>query len=72
MRLGQEKYDSLGNLLSKGHYWFAWRPVKLITGEWIWWEWTRRVSWFNLNISVNAPHTFLGCWCHYPMEAFDE
>jgi len=22
------------------HKWFAWYPVKLNDGRWIWWEWT--------------------------------
>lgn len=30
---------------SRWEDWFAWRPVKLNTGEWVWWKGIQRISW---------------------------
>ena len=45
--------------------WFAWRPVQLITGCWIWLEWVQRGNWTSgsgsnavWNEVKNKPHGY--------------
>lgn len=44
------------------HPWFAWRPVKTISREWVWLEWVERGDYFDHDVRYNAPNTFFGAW----------
>jgi hypothetical protein len=35
------------NLLFESQDWFAWRPVRLVTGRWAWWRWVRATRAFG-------------------------
>ncbi len=36
--------DKFDEIYHKPHYWFAWYPVQLESGEWVWWEIVTRQS----------------------------
>jgi hypothetical protein len=60
----QEKRRRRHNIIKKGITRFAWRPVKLEAGNWIWWEKyislfkneniyeLQRISWFNWYLEI--------------------
>ena len=42
MRVEAKTYKEKTNLLEKDHDWFAWYPVKIESGDWIWMETVKR------------------------------
>lgn len=51
---------------SKWHQWFAWRPVRLIDGRWIWLERCERAGYFLHEVEPNVPFTIFGTWVFRP------
>ena len=35
--------------------WFAWRPVRTMSGQMVWLEWVERVSYYCKDIPVSTP-----------------
>ena len=51
-----------GSNRQKWHLWYAYRPVKTLTGEWVWLEWLERSSYFSKEVPCDSPHTIFGGW----------
>lgn len=43
--------------------WFAWRPVRLVTGEWAWLETVHRTKYVGSDLPAAVPFSFPGAWC---------
>jgi hypothetical protein len=40
------------------HRWYAWRPVRLMNGKWVWLEYVERTSYFNPEVAWNVSYNF--------------
>lgn len=44
--------------------WFAWRPVRIVSGEWRWLVPLEYNSWYSSGIPFDAPFSFLRAWVY--------
>lgn len=53
------------------HVWYAWRPVKMLDGRWIWLERVMRIHYMDSSVPARGSHhTIIGFWCFKPLGSF--
>ena len=51
--------------------WFAWRPVKMIDGLWVWLQKVERTTYWNPKVPVSAHFSIIGTVYRLPEEKKD-
>ena len=46
------------------YQWWAWRPVRLMTGEWAWRETVVVHDFYSPDVDPDAPHNVFTGWCY--------